>query len=190
MTLTPNDIVWHNPDHDFETIIDRCGEFSNVPLLGTRGGISYSPILARRQFGYPMTMKPVYLFLDSEFFSYDGDVGNKKAQFVQAWCSIIRLDQNQLGNKSSVVHESYLKWVIGRATQIGMPYPMLRPLTSNTSAVPPPLPSQTIEEYQCRLHEANLESAAWRVKYQTSESEKDTIMGILEQTSWQLQEKE
>jgi len=47
-----------------------------------------------------------------------------------------------------------------------------------------------MEEYRCSLHKANLESAAWRVKYQTSEREKDTIMGILEQTSWQLQEKE
>jgi len=84
MTLTPNDIVWCNPDRDFETIIDRCGEFSNVPLLGTRGGISYSPILAKRQFGYSMTMRPVYLFLDNEFFFYGVDVENKKAQFVQA----------------------------------------------------------------------------------------------------------
>jgi len=57
---------------------------------------------------------------------------------------------------------------------------MLRPLTSATPAVPPPLP----------LHEANLESDAWKVKYQTSEREKDTIMGILEQTTWEFQEKE
>jgi len=71
-----------------------------------------------------------------------------------------------------------------------MPYPVLRPLTSATSAVPPPLPSQTMEDYQRRLHEANLEGDAWKMKYQTSEREKDTIMGILEQTSWQLQEKE
>jgi len=47
-TFTPNDIVWCNPDRDFETLIDCCGDFSNVPLLGTRGGINYSPILARR----------------------------------------------------------------------------------------------------------------------------------------------
>jgi len=118
------------------------------------------------------------------------EVENKKAQFVQAWRSIIRLDQNQLGNKSSVTHESYLKWVIGRATQTGMSYPMLRPLTSATSPVPPPFPSKTMEDYQRRLHEANLEGDAWKMKYQTSKREKDTIMGILEQTSWQLQEKE
>jgi len=108
---------------------------------------------------------------------------------VQAWRSIIRLDQNQLGNKSSVTHESYLYWVIGRAAQIGIPYPMLRPLTSATPAVPPPLPSKTLEDYQHRLHEANLESDAWKAKYQTSERENDTIMGILEQTTWELKEK-
>ena len=45
-------------------------------------------------------------------------------------------------------------------------------------------------DYQRRLHEANLESDAWKVKYQTSEREKDTIMGILEQTIWEIKEKE
>ena len=28
------------------TIIDCCGEFPNVPLLGIRGGITYNPSLA------------------------------------------------------------------------------------------------------------------------------------------------
>jgi len=39
-------------------------------------------------------------------------------------------------------------------------------------------------------HEANRESAAWKVKYQTSERENDIVMGILEQTSWKLLEEE
>ena len=60
MALTPADIVWFNPTLDPEVIIDHCGEFNNVPLLGTRGGISYNPVLARRQFGYPMRMSPLY----------------------------------------------------------------------------------------------------------------------------------
>ncbi|KAI5429461.1 hypothetical protein KIW84_034163 [Lathyrus oleraceus] len=34
-------------------IIDSCGEFSNVPLIGTQGGINYSLALARRQLGFP-----------------------------------------------------------------------------------------------------------------------------------------
>jgi len=48
MSLTPADVVWYNPAYDKGTIIDSCGEFNNVPLLGIHGGISYNPVLARR----------------------------------------------------------------------------------------------------------------------------------------------
>ncbi|GAU37329.1 hypothetical protein TSUD_61430 [Trifolium subterraneum] len=51
MPLTSFDIVWYDAAYDIGVIIDGCGEFSNVPLLGTRGGISYNPTLARRQKG-------------------------------------------------------------------------------------------------------------------------------------------
>jgi len=116
MALTPADIVWFNSTLDPKVIIDHCGEFNNVPLLGTRGGISYNSVLARRQFGYPMRMSPLYLILDVDFFFYEKDVGNKKAQFIRACRSIVKKDRNQLGNKSSTTHESYLQWVINRAT--------------------------------------------------------------------------
>ena len=48
MSLTNDDIFWYNRVYDGVQIIDSCGEFSNVPLLGTCGGINYNPILARR----------------------------------------------------------------------------------------------------------------------------------------------
>ena len=39
MALTHSDIVWyHQAYHDVE-IVDSCGSFLNVPLLGTKGGI-------------------------------------------------------------------------------------------------------------------------------------------------------
>jgi len=76
MALTPADIVWFNPTLDPEFIIDRCGEFNNVPLLGIHGEISYNPVLARRQFGFPMKMNPLYLILDRDFLFYKEDVGN------------------------------------------------------------------------------------------------------------------
>ena len=146
MALTPADIVWFNPVIDPEVVIDRCGEFNNVPLLGTRGGISYSPALARRQFGYPMKMSPLYLFLDREFFFYRKDDANKKAQFVKAWYSIIKMDKNQLGRKSNTAQESYVQWVINRANKLQMPYPLQRSVTSTTPTIPSPLPPKTLEE--------------------------------------------
>ncbi|KAI5397380.1 hypothetical protein KIW84_063262 [Lathyrus oleraceus] len=48
MSLTNDDIFWYKRVYDGVQIIDSCGEFSNVPLLGTCGGINYNPVLARR----------------------------------------------------------------------------------------------------------------------------------------------
>ena len=51
MYLSHMDIIWTNKDMEDVAIIDRCGEYPNVPLLGVRGGITYNPYLALRQFG-------------------------------------------------------------------------------------------------------------------------------------------
>ena len=58
MSLTNDDITWYNSKFDGLEIIDSCGEFSNVPLIGTQGGINYNPALARRQLGFPLRDKP------------------------------------------------------------------------------------------------------------------------------------
>ena len=107
MSLTPADIVWYNPTYDIGVIIDKCGEFPNVPLLGIRGGISYNPTLARRQFGYPMKNKPWNLSLAGEFYLNQEDSSGRREKFEQAWRAIHRKDRNQLGKKSDIIHESY-----------------------------------------------------------------------------------
>ena len=40
MSLTNDDIAWYSSIYDDVDIIDSCGEFSNVPLLRTQGGIN------------------------------------------------------------------------------------------------------------------------------------------------------
>ncbi|KAI5409590.1 hypothetical protein KIW84_055134 [Lathyrus oleraceus] len=49
-------------------IIDCYGEFSNVPLIGTQGGINYNPVLARRQLGFPLRDKPNNTLLEGLFY--------------------------------------------------------------------------------------------------------------------------
>ncbi|AES70065.1 hypothetical protein MTR_3g047220 [Medicago truncatula] len=153
MTWTPKDIIWFNPSCDPEFVIDSCGDFNNVPLLGTQGGISYSPILARRQFGYYMEMKPVYLILDRDFFLYKKDDANQRVQFEKAWYSIVKKDKNQLGKRSVIAHEVYVQWVIDRANKLKMPYPRQRIATS------------TVPE----------------MKYRKKEQEYDTLKNLLDQ---------
>ena len=58
MSLTNDDIVWYDPYLGSFEIIDCCGEFSNVPLICTQGGINYNPALACHQLGFPLRDKP------------------------------------------------------------------------------------------------------------------------------------
>ena len=190
MALTLANIVWFNPVLDPKVIIDRCGEFNNVPLLGIRGGINYNPDLARRQFGYPMKMSHLYLFLDSEFFFYKKDGANKRAQFVKAWHSIIKMDKNHLGRNSNTAQEAYIQWVINRADKLKMLYPLQRFVTSTTPTIPLPLPPKTQEESQEREAMLIRVNAAWQEKYQEVVRENDVIMGLLEQRTWELHKKE
>ncbi|XP_058784525.1 uncharacterized protein LOC131659334 [Vicia villosa] len=48
--------------------LDSSGDFPNVPFLGTKGGINYSPVLTRRQFGFPIEKRPKNILLDGFFF--------------------------------------------------------------------------------------------------------------------------
>lgn len=62
-----HDIVWtYNYFRRIKTL-DSCGEFPNVPILGSKGGISYNSVLARRHFVYPMNKSQGIFF--SELFS-------------------------------------------------------------------------------------------------------------------------
>ena len=48
MSLRHSDIHWYSRSLEDINIIDHCGEFPNVPMLGIRGGITYNPCLALR----------------------------------------------------------------------------------------------------------------------------------------------
>ncbi|XP_058763940.1 uncharacterized protein LOC131637359 [Vicia villosa] len=71
MTLTNTGIDWTNNYFCRMKTLDSCGDFPNVPLLGTKGGINYNPVLARRQFGLPMGKRPRNILLDG-FFLEEG----------------------------------------------------------------------------------------------------------------------
>ncbi|CAL5189019.1 unnamed protein product [Lathyrus oleraceus] len=84
MSLTNDDIFWYNCVYDGVRIIDSCGEFSNVPLLGTCGGINYNPVLARRQLGFSLKDKLNNILLEDVFFQEGKDPQNLKGMMVCA----------------------------------------------------------------------------------------------------------
>ncbi|GAU52023.1 hypothetical protein TSUD_418400, partial [Trifolium subterraneum] len=97
---------------------------------------------------------------------------------VKAWRTIHRKDRNQLGKRLGIVSELYTKWVIDRATTLGIHYPLKRPLSS---VVPTPssqpLHFDTKEEFQEQLAELIREKDAWKKRCQIAELENETLKG-------------
>lgn len=46
MSLTAEDIIWYSRAYDDVKVILNSGNFRNVHLIGTKGGINYNPRLA------------------------------------------------------------------------------------------------------------------------------------------------
>ncbi|KAI5427166.1 hypothetical protein KIW84_032548 [Lathyrus oleraceus] len=145
MSLTNDDISWYNRVYDGVQIIDSCGEFSNVPLLGTCGGINYNPVLARRQLGFPLKDKPNNILLEGVFFQEGKDPQGLKGRMVRAWRKVHKKGRKELGPKNCVAMEPYTAWVRKRASEYLMSYEYPRP-TPLVVAGPSTLPNQGIKE--------------------------------------------
>src|SRR3954462_11732447 len=103
--------------------------FPNVPLIGTKGGISYNPALARRQYGYPMKNIPSNIQLEDLFFKNIDDHGNMlKKEIVQAWRLVHSKGRRLLGKHLCISLDPYLQWVRVRAFKLRMPYQHQEPI--------------------------------------------------------------
>jgi hypothetical protein len=93
MALTPAKVMWYDPGYDKGNIIDSCGEFNNVPLLGIQGEISYNLVLARRQFRLPRERKPFSIHLENVYYHNQNDTRGMRRQIKRAWHAIRRRDR-------------------------------------------------------------------------------------------------
>ncbi|KAL5165580.1 hypothetical protein HKD37_18G050689 [Glycine soja] len=77
-----------------EGVLFSCGDYPNVPLIGTRGCINYNPALAIRQLGYPMRGAPTEESLSPFLMK---DLGAKSLKVIQrvhkAWRSPLKKDK-------------------------------------------------------------------------------------------------
>ena len=132
MSLTDKDITWTLRGLDEVAVIDRYGEYPNVPLIGIQGGSSYNPGLALRQFGRARGDGPHERLVPHFHFEFQADRGKLRQGFVRAWDRIHKAYPHELGPKTSLPMEPYCKWVRIRAQRLGMPYEAVRPLILET----------------------------------------------------------
>ncbi|KAI5398354.1 hypothetical protein KIW84_063950 [Lathyrus oleraceus] len=91
-------------------IIDNCGEFSNVPLIGTQRGINYNLALAHRQLGFPLRDKPNNTQLEGLFYQEGKDPQLLKKRMIHAWHNVHRKGRSELGPRNCVALEAYTIW--------------------------------------------------------------------------------
>ncbi|KAH1198082.1 hypothetical protein GmHk_18G051716 [Glycine max] len=92
-------------------VLISCGGFPNVPLMGTRGCISYNPVLAIRQLGYPMRGAP----LEEELASVISRGFNKTnvetlPKVRKVWEVVQKKDKELKGSNNGLIG-GYRKWL-------------------------------------------------------------------------------
>ncbi|KAH1254347.1 hypothetical protein GmHk_04G010805 [Glycine max] len=94
-----------------EGVLFSCGEYPNIPLIGTRGCINNNPALAIRQLGYRMRGAPTEESL-SPFLVRDFSVQSFKIiQTVhKAWESPLRKDKELRGIRNGIIG-GYHEWL-------------------------------------------------------------------------------
>ncbi|XP_058781208.1 uncharacterized protein LOC131655337 [Vicia villosa] len=181
MKLSYDDIIWNQKEFEGIQLFDCCGEFPNVPLLGTRGGITYNPILAQHQFGFALKDKPCSIYLSGENFDYDSDTSGKKKLFIRAWSKVKKVGIRDLGNRNYIPSDLYFRWIYDRVVEFGIPYP------SDTPVVPritPPVVPVVFEPYvpypnedlTATVNQLKREMDYYKRRLQEVEAEKEALI--------------
>ncbi|XP_058757656.1 uncharacterized protein LOC131630929 [Vicia villosa] len=123
MGLTANDIVWYQFRTGISEVIIRCGNFGNVPLIGTRGCINYNPVLALRQLGYTMKRGPSDREIYQSVYFEKGADPIALEEIKKAWNNIHIGERSTLGAKNAIAMEPYTDWVKERVKTLLLPFP-------------------------------------------------------------------
>jgi len=72
-----------------------CGDFPNVPLIGTRSFVNYNPVLAQRQFGCPIKSSPTPESLVAIWTYYQEGISQDLIRRVRsAWGEVLRAEKD------------------------------------------------------------------------------------------------
>ncbi|KAJ1436006.1 hypothetical protein SESBI_04559 [Sesbania bispinosa] len=109
---------WYSP---YEVIFS-CGDFANVPLMGPRGCVAYTPSIALRQLKRTQ-VKPVEEQLGGICFQYDvPDASQLLVRVRAAWRNVQRKGDDELGKPRVSASQEYNEWRRAR----GVPEYVLR----------------------------------------------------------------
>ncbi|CAJ2627936.1 uncharacterized protein LOC123902509 [Trifolium pratense] len=138
-SLSEKDVVWYSRRVDSSKVLLQCGDFPNVPLIGTLGCINHNPILSLLQLGYTMESEPKANLL-SEIFFKKGENEELLKKIRLAWGLVLK---KTMGKKNCIAMPSYTQWVKDRIQEIKLPFGVITPIEPQK---PTPVMTVPIEE--------------------------------------------
>ncbi|RDX74771.1 hypothetical protein CR513_45435, partial [Mucuna pruriens] len=112
--VTERTIRWYPTSNERQEMITNCGEYPNIPLLGTQGAVNYNPELTARQVGYPMVLGP-----SKKPSPLSGGEHHEKIR--RAWANIIRKGATWR-IRSCGASPEYRAWLEQRVHLVGLPW--------------------------------------------------------------------
>ncbi|WJX77329.1 hypothetical protein P8452_60649 [Trifolium repens] len=155
-SLTKNVIRWYPRKLDIKEIIISCGEFPNVPLIGSKACINYNPVLALRQLGRPMWEKPDEKSLECLVID---DMGAQDPVMLQkvirAWGRINKRG-SEWKSRVGASKETYRQWVKERVQKVKLPFIVEAPIPPK-SPEPIPISIEEADELKATIAQLNKE---------------------------------
>ncbi|GAU47269.1 hypothetical protein TSUD_280920 [Trifolium subterraneum] len=162
VALAEKDISWYRPNYDNVEIILSCGEFPNVPLVGTKGCINYNPILALRQLGYPMEDKPSDKSLEGFFLKEGAEDTILLRKIRRAWSQV---HKKKMGKKNCVAKAPYTQWVRERVKIIKLPFVVKDPVEPLPPEPITTVPIEVAEGLRNQIAKLQFENEELQSKY-------------------------
>jgi hypothetical protein len=173
MALTEHSILWFPKKLGRNDVIINCGDFPNVPLIGTEGCINYNPMLAIRQLGYPMVEKPDDEVLKEVILQHMGaNDPNMLQKIIQSWVKVHKKG-NDLRKRKGETNEPYPHWVKERTKLIKLPFSIIPP-TQHSSPAPVPVSIEEVDKFRTIIDRLESEKEAlqhdiYQVNYERNE---------------------
>ncbi|XP_058726017.1 uncharacterized protein LOC131597330 [Vicia villosa] len=177
-TIKVDSIFGYARKLNFERIIYRCGDFHNVPLIGTLGCINYNPVLALRQLGHSMDDKPSEEQI-MELILHNMGKGEPRElkKVIHAWSFV---QTKNFGPKNVIAKEPYTSLVLERVKKNPLPFvvdPAYKPDIPN----PVLLSVEEVEELRAALEASQKEKEDLELKMLQLTNERSQLrLGVKE----------
>ncbi|KAH1242356.1 hypothetical protein GmHk_07G019706 [Glycine max] len=152
-------------------VLISCKGFPNVPLMGTRGCISYNPVLAIRQLGYPMRGAPLEEELAPIISRGFNKTNVETLQKVRKAWEVVQKKDKELSGSNNGPIGGYRRWL--KAHVQGLDWlPSLR--TTKREEVEAPEEDEKVQTLRAELEQAQtvkerFKSAALKIRKENDE---------------------